>query len=155
MGNSLDDRPVGSPSTFVPATSPGPRLLRSPAPSNPPGTVAASGLYCAAVLFVRGTPAPSVAAARRSALFLLSSATRFCSSSCRRASRALRSLITSRGVLIAPGVLPTGTGPVVRAPPLDALPPLKSDMDAFSSSSSGVKSLGLRMASSSAYKIAE
>lgn len=48
----------------------------------------------------------------------------------------------------------TGTGPAVRAPPLLARPP-KSDICAFSSNSSMVKGLGLRIASSSAYRIAE
>lgn len=52
----------------------------------------------------------------------------------------------------------TGTGPaVVRAPLLAArpLPPNKSDIEAFSSARSGVKVFGVRIASSSAYSIAD
>ena len=69
----------------------------------------------------------------------------------------MRSLITSRGVRILGGVLvdDTGTGPLVRAPPLLlARPPPRSDICAFSSANSGVKGCGLRMASSRVKRMA-
>lgn len=156
---SCDALPVGSPSTLLPATSPATRLcLLSPDPSNCPCWADISGLYCDEAWLKRGAPPGTAAAALRSALLLLSSASRRCSSSrcasCRLASRALRSLITSRGVLMPVGVPPdTGTGPPVLTPPLLArlvLPPPRSDIWAFSSTSSAVKGNGLRMASSRA-----
>jgi hypothetical protein len=50
----------------------------------------------------------------------------------------------------------TGTGPpVVRAPPLAARPPVRSLMDAFSSTRSGVKVWGTRIPSSSTKRIAD
>lgn len=56
----------------------------------------------------------------------------------------------SLGLLNSAELLLTGTGP-----PLEVRPPPRSDICAFSSSKSGENGLGVLMASSSAYNIAE
>lgn len=123
-----------------------------------------------------GTATPA-AAVNLSALLRLSSAIRACSSSsCSLslasvsallfASRASRRAMTSLGVgTRAAGDCGTGTGPAaVRDPPFWArilpdpgatLPPPRSDIEAFSSTISGVKGNGVLMASSSANSIAD
>jgi hypothetical protein len=60
-----------------------------------------------------------------------------------------------RGCVCGSGGMGTAMGPAAARPPLlAARDPATSDMGAFSSSTTGVKGWGARMASSSAYRIA-
>lgn len=112
--------------------------------------------------FVPATPAtPATACALRSALLLRSSSTFRCSSASvcclRAASRCLLSFMIICGVrMFDRSACVTGVGPpVVRAPPLAGRLAIRSDIVAFSSTVSGVKAYGMRIASSSTKRIAD
>jgi hypothetical protein len=104
---------------------------------------------------------PATACALLSALLLRSSSALRCSSAsvcCRRAaSRCRRSFMIIWGVrMFDRSAWVTGVGPpVVRVPPLAGRLAMRSDIAAFSSTVSGVKAYGARIASSSTKRMAD
>ena len=104
---------------------------------------------------------PATACALRSPLLLRSSSAFRCSSASvcclRAASRCLLSFMIICGVrMFDRSACVTGVGPpVVRAPPFAGRLAMSSDIAAFSSTVSGVKAYGVRIASSSTKRIAD